>query len=491
MKTRVRNQHICMLLAAAMLAAALSGCGSQTAGGEKNTDPAVNDTAAVTGDETLSVQQEYIEALPEADFGGDTFTILAVSDDIAWGRVSYDAEEEEGEVLNDFIFQRNRAVEELYNISIEAVQDSDIPATVREQVTSGSDEFDMISDYTKYVMRDCVNGYYYNLLNIEELNFENPWWDSACAELMTMADRLFVAYNDMNTQPMALLSCVLVNNDLVAQFDLTSPYDAVLDGTWTMDLLYEMCQDVAGDVNGDGVMGEEDRYGLNAGVGMFNAWMTSTGQPHIILQNDGSMTLNYGSAGAIAAAEKIAKVINDPALSVYVNEQSWACWSNGRALFSYGTIGNLESYRDSEISIGVLPDPKFDEAQDSYRSMMSNCSMGVSFLNTIQDPAKAAMIVEALGAYSYIDLRNAYYEITLKDKMARDETTPQMLDIIVGSKTVDLGVINEFAWGTVISSFLTSIRKSGAEQLASLYEKNVSKFDSMLEKMMGLLEELN
>ena len=82
MKTHLRNRQICTILAAAMLAAALSGCGSSTSD-EVVTEPVVNDTAAVTEAETLSVQQEYIMALPEADFGGDTFTILAVSDDIA------------------------------------------------------------------------------------------------------------------------------------------------------------------------------------------------------------------------------------------------------------------------------------------------------------------------------------------------------------------------------------------------------------------------
>ena len=489
MKTHLRNRQICTILAAAMLAAALSGCGSSTSD-EVVTEPVVNDTAAVTEAETLSVQQEYIMALPEADFGGDTFTILAVSDDIAWGRVSYDAEKEEGEVLNDFIFRRNRAVEDLYNIKLEAVQDSNIPGTVKQTVNSGSDEYDMVSDYAKLVMRDCVNGYYYNLLSIEELNFDNPWWDKACAELMTMSDRLFVAFNDMNTQPLALLSCVFVNNDLISQFDLPSPYQAVLDGTWTMDLFYEMCQDVSGDMNGDGKMDKNDRYGFYTGVGSFNAWMVAADQKYITKQDDGTLTLNYGSAGAIAAAEKIAKIINDPALSVYQNNHPWKSFDIGNALFNEATIGNLESYRNSDINIGVLPIPKFDEAQPAYRAMMSNCSMGVSFLNTIQDPAKAAMIVEALGAHSYIDLRNAYYEITLKDKLSRDEYTAQMLDIIVDNKTVDLGVINESAWGTVISSFLTSIRKSGGGQLASLYEKNVSEFESTLEKIMGQLESL-
>ena len=58
-----------------------------------------------------------------------------------------------------------------------------------------------------------------------------------------------------------------------------------------------------------------------------------------------------------------------------------------------------------------------------------------------------------------------------------------MLDIIVSSRTVDVSVINEFSWGNVVSSFLSSIRRKGAEQLASLQEKNESKFEKTYEKI--------
>ena len=44
-------------------------------------------------------------------------------------------------------------------------------------------------------------------------------------------------------------------------------------------------------------------------------------------------------------------------------------------------------------------------------------------------------------------------------------------------------MINEFSWGNVVSSFLSSIRRKGAEQLASLQEKNESKFEKTYEKI--------
>ena len=97
---------------------------------------------------------------------------------------------------------------------------------------------------------------------------------------------------------------------------------------------------------------------------------------------------------------------------------------------------------------------------------------------------RSGTIVEALGAYSYVDLRHAYYDVTLKDKLSHDETTPKMLDLIIESRTVDLGVIYEFALGKSISSVLDSIKKNGAENLASLAEKNANSFQKNYEKIV-------
>ncbi|MBQ7300981.1 MAG: hypothetical protein IJW77_14205 [Clostridia bacterium] len=481
---RFPNQtQIAAALTAALMLASLSACGGSTDLVETQAQTA--DTASETEAVTLTEQQMYINNLPEADYGGDVFRILSLPDNISWGRVSYSAEEEVGEILNDFIYSRNRAVEERYNTTIEEERSENIPSMVRNMVSAGLCDYHLISDYVKSIMTVAVNGYYINLHNVDSLNFDNPWWDKECTELLTMEDRLFVAFNDMNTQPLTQLACLLFNNGLISAFDLESPYQAVLDGRWTMDLFNSMSRAVSADVNGDGAMDEHDRFGFITGVGAFSPWMTGGGQPLVLIDKDGVPKINYGSEAAIAVAEKIDIAVNDKTTAVYLNDVSWggSVFMNGRGLFRMDTMGSLESYRDSEMDIGALPIPKFDETQENYRTMMGNCSMGVSLPNTALDTDFAGNIIEALGAYSYIDLKNAYYEVTLKDKASRDEYTPMMLDIIVSSRTVDVSVINEFSWGNVVSSFLSSIRRNGAEQLASLQEKNESKFEKTYEKI--------
>jgi len=470
-----------LLLAASLLT--LVACGDSddntTDLGQNTSDP-VAQTEAVT----LSEQQKYINALPDADYSGDTFTILAVPDDIAWGTVSYDAEAEIGEVLNDFVFARNRSVEEKYHITMDVVTDYNIASTVKQMVFAGDDDYDMISEYVKFIMRDAGNNCYYDLLDVSSLNFENPWWDKTCVDLLTMEDHLFVAFSDMNTQPTALLPCLLVNNDLVKELDLTSPYDLVFAGTWTLDQMYALSAEAAKDLNGDGKMNEDDRYGAYLGIGTINSMLNGANQPHITRDSDNTWVLNTGTLGTINAAEKIGKIMNDTQVTVYINDNPWDIFSRGNALFAEGTIGGLSFYRNAEYTVGVLPMPKYDEEQDSYVTMMSNGSMGVTLPLTAQDPERSSTIIEALGAYSYVDLRHAYYDVTLKDKLSHDETTPKMLDLIIESRTIDLGVIYEFALGNSISSVLASIKKSGAENLASLAEKNAKSFQKNYEKIV-------
>lgn len=470
-----------LLLMALLLFASSCGTQAQISDGSAQTDPSLSVSSET---EAPDEREQYIQALPQADFGGEVFTILALPDDISWGTVSYIAENEIGEVLNDFVYSRNREIEERYNIEIGAVNNAEIASAVKNMVSAGSDEYDMVSDYVKFIMSNAGAGYYYNLHSVQGLNFGNPWWDYPCTELMTLEDRLFVAFSDMNTQPMALLSCLFVNFDLIEQLDTVSLYDTVKDGTWTMDLMYSMCRDTSADINGDGKMDENDRYGAYLGIGTISAALNGQNQSHITREDDGTLILNTGEPGMIAAADKLAKVFNDANLTVYINDNPWNSFGLGRALFAEGTIGNLSGYRNSDIHVGIVPYPKYDEAQTSYYTMMSNCSMGVSLPVTAQDPERSAVIIEALGAYSYLDLRRAYYDITLKDKLAHDENTPLMLDVIVDSKRVDLGVIYEFTLGDVISSVLNTIRKSGAGELASRAEKNAKKFESVYTKLL-------
>ena len=105
------------LLSCALLAAALlSSCGDASTGMPADTT-AKNPTD--NGAVTEAVTEAYNgPALPDADFGGETFSFYNsnMCDWMAISRVT--ADEETGDTLNDAVYRRNARIEERYNVVI-------------------------------------------------------------------------------------------------------------------------------------------------------------------------------------------------------------------------------------------------------------------------------------------------------------------------------------------------------------------------------------
>lgn len=485
-----KNALLLLLLSASL---ALPSCGEAAAPANADNTPDVTPDAqpAETEAETQSLAEQYRAALPAEDYGGYTYKMLTKSD--TFTVMSLFTESETGEILNDTVYARNRAVEELYNVKFSYTEVGDVDSTVKKFVTAGAADYDIMFNWVKLTLTSAVNGYYYNLHSVDSIDLSKPWWDKEVAELLTLDDKLYIGFTDASVGLMDLLYCVYVNNDLVAQYDLESPYDLVIDGKWTMDKFYEMSTAVAKDLNGDGKMDKDDQYGFITGIGSYNAWMNSGNQPYILFDTDGSLILRYSLEPSLAVAEKVAMNINDKNCCVYLNEQPWGedTFYNGNALFIEGTINRFNKLREFDLSFGVLPSPKYDEAQAHYNAMMSNCSLGVSVPVTAEDIDRTGTVLEALGAYSYETLRNAYYEITLKDKLTRDEYSAKMLDIIIAGRCVDYGVLYENAWGNIITGYLSSIHSKGTSELSSLYAKNEEKFKKTVDKIVTAYQGLD
>lgn len=84
-------------------------------------------------------------------------------------------------------------------------------------------------------------------------------------------------------------------------------------------------------------------------------------------------------------------------------------------------------------------------------------------------------VIEAMAIYSDAYLTNAYYDTTLKGKIARDEDTTEMLDLLTANRTFDYATC--YGSWQVYNQYLLSVQKNGAEQLASMTEKIQDKFN--------------
>lgn len=134
-------------LAARLLVLAMSlcmvGCGSDNIDNAENTndsDSAIG-TDIQSGADNEETDAPLDDGLPEADYGGYKFRILAADNDVD---MIY-SDELDGSLVNDAVFNANKSVETRFNIELVHVplsswNDSNF---ISSSIMSGSDDFDV------------------------------------------------------------------------------------------------------------------------------------------------------------------------------------------------------------------------------------------------------------------------------------------------------------------------------------------------------------
>jgi len=148
--------------------------------------------------------------------------------------------------------------------------------------------------------------------------------------------------------------------------------------------------------------------------------------------------------------------------------------SSRRALFAQFTTKSLDGLRDCEEDYGIVPYPKWDEAQERYNGY--DISSFVSIPSSVADPEMVGQTLEMLNFYSRELVLPTYYEISLNAKTVRDEESIQMLDLIFNDIYCDAGRTyfgldnnNMFNLVYAVSHY---VYKKGTGDIASLYAKN-------------------
>ena len=97
--------------------------------------------------------------------------------------------------------------------------------------------------------------------------------------------------------------------------------------------------------------------------------------------------------------------------------------------------------RNMEDAYGVVPMPRLSEEQTSYRSTLHDGFSLVAAPATVQDDHLEMVCagLEAMGSASYRIVRPAYYETTLRTKLASDPDSSRMMDIITQNLRTDPG----------------------------------------------------
>ena len=471
------------LTAAALLLVTLLGtaaCGG-TSGDSTAVTEAVGQTTAAM--ETEPVETRLYADVPDNDFGGKTFDILTAGNwNNEWTEIyDFQAEEENGEPINDAVFQRNLAIEERFNVEIVEINNmgNDKGGTgkgakfIEKSVMASDFAYDASLMGAYDVSTLSYNNYLLDLASeVPHIDLTQPWWDQKANTDLAMKGKMYYTPGDISTIDNDCTFCMLFNKNLLNRYDMEDPYQLVRDGKWTLDKFIEMASQVSQDLNGDAKYDENDLYGFciwqDSMMGMVNA----AGEKFCTVNDNGDLELTLNTERSLDMINRYMELAFDRTLAFSIfhsGDLIETMFANDQVLFYSRYLCIIKKYRNMDTDFGILPYPKYDEAQDQYYHTVA--PYGCSFIcvpAVVEDVDMTGAILEAMACESLYTVTPAYYDITLEGKQLRDDESSEMLDIILGSRVFDLGQFYQV--GTY------------NEQIMNLFRNNKKEFTSMCEK---------
>ena len=443
-----------LLLSAAILLLGLASCGESDKVESTPIDNQTADTAAVE----TGIQCD--PGLPEMDFGGETFTFAMRGAEGDYNDIT--AEATDGDPLNDAVYYRNEYIEEKYNIVLDTLwcgegggspTSSEMYKMVTQMVMSGDSNMDVILT-TPYCQSGlAIGSYLLDLNTVEYIDLSKPWWDQNVNNMLSFYDCVYFSVGEITTIDNRSTAVLLFNKAMAEEYDIENLYDAVRDGTWTIDKMISHCKLVAADINGDSTMNGSDRWGFSFWTDAGYSLMHATGSTVGRINANGEPEYCAMEEHFINSYNKIVELA-DKAYSFNVavdsNPEGVSSFTTGNSLYHWGLVYNIIDMRSSEIDFGIIPLPKLDEAQTNYYSNTNAYSTAlVSVPITVSDPARAGFILEAYSARGMQEITPVFNDIQVMTKSIRDEESAEMLEIIFANQMYDIGYF--FRWGDTFS----------------------------------------
>jgi hypothetical protein len=475
-------------------------CGSDDTGssGENvpnagmNDESEINDNGGTPSDESTGIPP----GLPVVDMNGKEITLAILN----WHNYEplsihdIGVEELTGDGFNDAAYNRDKFVEQTFNCVINTVAfptAASIPG-IRNQIQAGDDSYDIVFFRATTILPLLTGGYLSDFSNIPHVDFDNPWWDKNSIDAMTLGGRVHAGLGDYS---MGALSCVWLtyfNKDLIADFALDDPYTLVREGRWTFSKMYEMGREVA-DVNLDRPKDMNDMYGFmhidNTATALFNGF----GEKLVDIGSDGLPYISLESQNAIEKFMHMTEIMTDHDVflnahrrtpDAYTHEAGMFVW--GRSLFSLGGVYYGPEMREMEQEFGLLPYPKYNDAQEWFNPIHSAAIPLVTVPITNNDLENMGLFIEAFTYQGYRTIRPQFYDVMLQRKVARDDESEEMLDFIFNNIFFDIGEAYDF--GGIYGQF-NGLVSSGNTNIVSWIERNAGRverdIEAFVEAMIG------
>ncbi len=494
------KKTLSLILALLMLLSAFTACseGADTGSQEK---PGTNaETTAVSAEDTTEAEpkettrEDVDDGIEAQTFDGMVYR-AAQPENSAY---EFYAEELTGESTNDAVYNRNLRVEERFDVKIESMtfaSTTDVLNEVQNVVASGTDAFEVATHVAYKAYTPIGNGSYRNWYDVPTVDFTRPWWNNLANTQNTINGILFTATGDINITSLLNTYAMFFNVDVAQDFGITaeSLYNYVYEGTWTIDKMIELLGTIYVDTNGDGVRDNGDSYGYAAWPGISaDAWLAAFDQPISSKDEEGFPQASLMTDKTVAALEKMYNFHynTDGALGskdgVGSAEYEVTMFVNDQVVMVPSIFNDaFTEYRYMDSTYGIIPYPKWDEAQEQYLTNARDqySVIGIPLTKTDDSLKFIGVVTEALAAESWKTVFPEYYNVALKGKYSSDRDTANMVDLVLAGRNFDFAFLFGEKQFQRLPYFFRDLLAAGDTNFASKYKKIEKPLTKSLDKL--------
>ena len=503
------KRFIAFILVLALISSVFISCGGKDTPANTDKTPendiqnAENNQSG--GEDSAQAQKRIEPDLPEKDFDGYTFTFFAHRIDYAGDWVGdgdprelvaemIDGKEvETGEPINDAVYKRNLAIKEKYNINIRMLTSPDDVGYLKKAVKAADKTYDAAVIFNNLVPSVVTNDLLVNIKELPYIDISKPWWDSS-VNSMSIDNKNYLLAGDLFILDNEATNALLFNKDLMGKLGIDLPYNLVKEGKWTFDKMNEIIKGSAADLNGDGLMKpNDDRWGFVVYNDTLHALLVSGGGALAVKDENDIPYMDFASEKNIAVLDKVMNLMYNPEYVYNISGDTYEIYKKmfeeDRLLFLWMRMRVVEFFRGMESNFGIIPLPKYNDAQANYYSVVNpytGVMLGVP--KSADDLERISIILEALSAEGRYTVQPAYYDVVLTRKYARDDESQEMLDIIFNSRVYDIGGV--YSFGNVFLDFI-SLAKKYDRNIASYYEKKRGAMEKAIDKVLDAFQSMN
>lgn len=408
------------------------------------------------------------------------------------------------DALEQAVGLRNDKVAEDYGVTIEAVYSKNVLEDVTNDVMSSLGGFDAAMPYLPACATLAQEGSLYDLADeqfSEYIDLSMPWWDQNATNSLSIGNKVYFTTGDISIMQKIVSVAMTFNKDILANtFPDTDLYELVKDGEWTLDKMIEMAKVVTVD-DGDGVFTYEDTWGCSSSYGDSIMFYLASGEklitkdgsdiPEVAIGSEKSMTIAQDILTKLQTTGEWCIHAEDFGLTgAEVWKESLNIFGENRALFrtsAFSAIKKLRNYTDG-ADYGVVPVPKYDEAQDEYYTPCSaSLAIGIVIPTSAPDPEFSAFMIEVMSCEAKNYITNAYYTTVLKTRDMNSDQDEEMLDDYVFNNVIyDLGIIYNFGG---VSSMFRNLMEAKSADITSKLESTKPTIEKAISDVVELYQD--